>query len=192
MSIDWNVIVAIVQVIGTVGGLMLVWWKVTQIREVNAYELLRDEARRFNSPEMRVCRARLAKTLLSSPGDFQKIEDDGEEVCGYFEDVGGLLRRRIVPAYWLWSMHGDDILHYWQLLRDYVQWVRKPTGDQTYYEDFELLWKRLAALARKRSHVEPVFTEDQLREFLEGEAQLTASAARPRRRRRTPVKKPTT
>jgi hypothetical protein len=34
--------VPIVQVVGTVGGLFLVWWKVTQIREVNAYELLRD------------------------------------------------------------------------------------------------------------------------------------------------------
>lgn len=71
------------QVIGTVGGLLLVWWKVRQIREVNAYELLRDEVKRFNSPEMRACRARLANTLLSFRRDFKSIEENSEEVCAY-------------------------------------------------------------------------------------------------------------
>jgi hypothetical protein len=191
MSLDWNVIVAIVQVVGTVGGLLLVWWKVTQIREVNAYELLRDEFKRFNAPEMRARRARLAQTLLSSPRDFKKIEDDGEEVCGYFENVGLLLRRRIVPAYFLWSMQADEVFYYWQLLRDYLAWVRQTTRNQTYYEEFDLLRKHLAALERKRAGFEPVFTEDELREFLEGEAKLTEPAAAPKRARRKSVKKQT-
>ena len=45
MSFDWfnTVVVPVAQFIGTVGGLLFVWWQVRQIPEVNAYGLLRDE-----------------------------------------------------------------------------------------------------------------------------------------------------
>jgi hypothetical protein len=66
MSLDWwNIVVSIAPVIGTVGGLLFILWQVRQIREVNAYGLMGDEVKRFNSPEMRACRARLARTLLA-------------------------------------------------------------------------------------------------------------------------------
>jgi hypothetical protein len=182
LSLDWwNVVVNATQVVGTVGGLLLVWWKVRQLREVNAYELMRDELKRFNSPEMRACRARLARTLLTSRRDFDKIEDDGEEVCGYFEDIGSLLRRQVVPLYYIWSMLADDVFPWWQLLRDYLIWVRRTTRNDTYYEEFDLLRNRLAALEKKRTGVEPVWPEDDLRKFLEDEAKLAAGAEAPKR-----------
>jgi hypothetical protein len=53
MSIDWSLVANVASVVGTVGGLLFVWWQVRQIREVNAYGLVRDEAKRWNSPEMR-------------------------------------------------------------------------------------------------------------------------------------------
>jgi len=68
--------------------------------------------KRFNTPEMRGSRARLARTLLSSRRDFDKIAEDGDVVLGFFEDIGLLLRRRIVPAYFIWSMLSDMILKY--------------------------------------------------------------------------------
>jgi hypothetical protein len=181
MSLDWSLVVPLAQVIGTVGGLLLVWWKVTQIREVNAYELLRDEVKRFHTPEMRACRARLARTLLSSRRAFVKIEESGEEVCGYFEDIGLLLRRRVVPVYFIWSMLSDYILLYAHVLRDYVAWIRQSTKDQTLYMEFDLLRDRIAALQKKRSGLEPAFTDDELREFLEDEAKLIDETAIPRR-----------
>jgi hypothetical protein len=181
MYIDWTVVVPVAQVIGTVGALLLVWWKVTQIREVNAYTLLRDEVKRFNSPEMRACRARLANVLICSRRDFKNIEENGEEVCAYFEDIGLLLRRRVVPVYFVWSMLADDVLDYWPLLRDYLTWVRQSTKNQTYYEDFDFLWKRIAALEKKRTGVEPAYPEDDLREFLVGESKMADGAATPAR-----------
>jgi hypothetical protein len=181
MTIDWSLVVPVVQVIATVGGLLLVWWKVTQIREVNAYTLLRDEVKRFNSPEMRACRARLANVLLWSRRDFKNIEDNAEEVCGYFEDIGYLLRRRVAPVYLIWSMLADYVLHYWPLLRDYLTWVRETTRNQTYYEDFDFLRNRLAALEKKRTGVEPAYPEDDLREFLEGESKMADGDGTPTR-----------
>jgi hypothetical protein len=182
MSFDWwTHVVPLVQVIGTVGGLLLVWWKVTQIREVNAYGLLRDEVKRFQTPEMRACRARLARTLLSSRRGFEKIDADGEEVCGYFEDVGLLLRRCVVPVYFVWSMQSYEILFYWQALRDYLAWVRQSTKDHTFYMEFDLLRNRVAALQKKRSGLEPVYTEGELREFLEDEAKVADGPAAPTR-----------
>jgi hypothetical protein len=130
MNLDWNLVANVASVVGTVGGLVFVWWQVRQIREVNAYELLRDEVKRYNAPEMRVCRARLALTLLVSRRDFEKIEEDGKEVCAYFEDIGLLLRRGVVPRYYIWSMLSDDIFYYWQLLHDYLNWVRQTTKNK--------------------------------------------------------------
>jgi hypothetical protein len=72
---------------------------------------MRDEVRRFNAPEMRACRARLARTLLASRRDFATIEEDGgEEVCADFEDVGLLRRRRVLPAYYVWPMPSEETL----------------------------------------------------------------------------------
>jgi hypothetical protein len=181
MSFDWSHAVQVAQLISTVGGLLLVWWKVKQIREVNAYELLRDEVKRFNSPEMRACCARLAHTLRTSRRDFKSIEENGEEVCGYFEDIGLLLRRRIVPAYFLWSMLGEHILCYGQLLRNYLVWVRQSTKNPTYYEDFDSLINCLAALEKKRTGLEEIRREGELHEFLEAEAKMADSAAVPKR-----------
>jgi hypothetical protein len=178
MSLDWfnNVVVPVAQFIGTVGGLLFVWWQVRQIREVNAYGLLRDEVKRFNAPEMRACRARLAQTLLAPRRDFGKINEEAEEVCAYFEDIGLLLRRRVVPVYFIWSMQSVEILFYGQLLRNYLSWVRQTSKDQTFYIEFDLLRDRVAALQKKKSGLEPAYTDDELREFLEDEALPPSSA----------------
>ena len=37
MSIDCSLVANVASVVGTVGGLLFVWWQVRQIREVNAY-----------------------------------------------------------------------------------------------------------------------------------------------------------
>jgi hypothetical protein len=169
MSLDWSLVANVASVVGTVGGLLLVWWKVRQLREVNAYGLLRDEVRRFNSPEMRACRARLARTLLSDRRNFERIEEDGKEVLGFLEDIGLLFRRRVVPIYFVSSMLSDDMLNYSQLLHDYLAWVRQSTNNDTYYEDFDSVRNRLAALQRKRTGLEAVRSESDLRKFLEDE-----------------------
>jgi hypothetical protein len=185
MSLNWSLIANVASVVGTVGGLLFVWWQVRQIREVNAYGLLRDEVKRWNSPEMRAHRARLAQALLVSRRDFERIEEQGgEEVTAYFEDIGLLLRRRVVPVYYLWSMLSDDITYYGQLLHDYLAWVRRSTGDPTFYEDFDLLRSRIAALQKKRTGVAKVYPEDELREFLEDEAAMAVGSTTARKHRR--------
>jgi len=152
---------------------------------VNAYGLLRDEVKRRNAAEMRAHRARLAQALLVSRRDFEKIgEEGGEEVTAYFEDIGLLLRRRVVPVYYVWSMLADDITLYGQLLHDYLAWVRRSTADPTFYEDFDLLRSRIAALMKKRTGVARVYPEDDLRKFLEDEAAIADGSATARKHRR--------
>ena len=175
MSIDWGLVANVASVIGTVGGL-LVWWQLRQIREVNAYEQMRNEDKRWNSPEMRTHRARLARTLLTDQRNFEKIEVDGKEVLGFFETIGLLFHRRLVPIYYVWSILGDDIDHYAQLLRDYLAWLRRSTNDNTYYEDFDLLCAALAALGKKRTGVVKVHSEDDLRTYLEDEVKAAPAS----------------
>jgi hypothetical protein len=176
MSVDWSLVANVASVVGTVGGLLFVWWQVRQIREVNAYGRLRDEVKRFNTPEMRACRARLARTLLSSRRDFDKIAEDGDEVLAFLEDIGLLFRRRVVPLYFIWSMLSHDIFNYWQMLHDYLVWLRQSTNNNTYYEDFDLVRNRLAALERKRTGLEAVRSESDLRKFLEDEVKAAPAS----------------
>jgi hypothetical protein len=118
---------------------------------------LRDEAKRWNSPEMCAHRTRLAQALLVSRRDFKKIEEEGDAVLAFFEDVGLLFRRRVVPIY-------------------YVAWLRQSTNNNTYYEDFDLVRNRLAALERKRTGLEAVHSESKLREFLEDEVRAAPAS----------------
>jgi hypothetical protein len=92
------------------------------------------------------------------------------------DDIGLLLRRRVVPVYFIWSMQSYEILLYGQLLRDYLAWVRQSTKDHTFYIEFDLLRERVAALQKKRSGLEPAYTEEELREFLEDEAEMASGA----------------
>src|SRR5262249_10998598 len=48
--------------------------------------------------------------------------------------------------------------------------------DNTYYEDFDLVRNRLAALERKRTGLEAVHSESKLREFLEDEVKAAPAS----------------
>jgi hypothetical protein len=73
-------------------------------------------------------------------------------------------------------MLSHDIFHYWQPLHDYLVWVRQSTNNNTYYEDFDLVRDRLAALERKRTGLEAVYSESDLRKFLEAEVKAAPAS----------------
>ena len=49
------------------------------------------------------------------------------------------------------DVNANEITLYGQLLHDYLAWVRRSSADPTFYEDFDLLRSRIAALRKKRS-----------------------------------------
>lgn len=159
--------------IGAIVTLILIYKQIKASKNVAAYEFLRREDDRFSSEEMRCDRSKLAMTLLLKPNNFEEIDLYADYILGYFEDLGLMLRKGIAPDYFVWTMNCYYALNYWTALTKYIEWVRKDRGDQTYYSDFEYLYKKMFKFEKKLRKKKTIeFTHDELREFLKEELQI--------------------
>ena len=166
----WTAVAAI----GTIFTLLLIYKQIASARNVSAYQFLRSEDERFQSPEMARKRSNLARVLITHPDKFELINEYAEEVCDYFEDLGLMLKKNITPKYFTWTMYYDFIVKSWSLLQRYVGWCRTEGGDRTYYCEFEYLYGKMVELQTKMAKVkklEPPSAED-LRDFLGAELQF--------------------
>jgi ribosomal-protein-alanine N-acetyltransferase len=166
----WTAVAAV----GAVFTLFLIYKQIASARDVSAYQFLRSEGERFESPGMARIRSNLARALITYSGKSEKIDDYAEEVCGYFEDLGLMLRKGITPKYFTWTMYYDYIVTYWPLLQSYVRRLRTGSGDSTYYCEFEYLYGKMVELQRRTARVEKVepLSAGDLRDFLESELQV--------------------
>jgi ribosomal-protein-alanine N-acetyltransferase len=132
--------------VAAIGGILSLFFIYTQIanaRAISAYEFIRKEDDRFRSNYMQSNRSNLAKTILFDETNYKNIDQYADFVLDYFEDLGLLLEKRLVPLYIVWSSSCYYILLYWNILSDYIYWVRKTRNDQTYFCCFEYLHKRI-------------------------------------------------
>jgi ribosomal-protein-alanine N-acetyltransferase len=144
---------------------------------LNAYKLLRAEDQRFVGKRFVKNRARLARALLLAPNDFRTVSDYADYVLEYFEDLGILLRREIVPDYFVWATSAYYVLRYWQATKDYVALVRKRDSDPTLYEDFEYLNGRMRMYEENRLGRELVLSVAEVNRFLVEELEETDPVA---------------
>jgi [ribosomal protein S18]-alanine N-acetyltransferase len=118
-------------------------------------------------------RSRLALALLSR-AQYDRVEAHADQVLGFFEDLGLLLRRGIASKHFVWAMNCYYILRYWQALQGYIEWVRAARGDSTYYAEFEFLYGRMCAYELKVTKKRSVtWTRTEIREFLIDELHIT-------------------
>ncbi len=172
----WTAVAAIVAIV----TLYFIYKQVTNARNVAAYEFLRKEDERFSSGEMRHDRSNLAKTLLLKPDNYKAIDKYADYVLGYFEDLGLILKEGLAPEYFVWTMNSYYVLCYWELSKKYINWVREDKEDQTYYSDFEYLYKKMLKREKKERKKKKIeFTPNKLREFLEDELQVLLRLACP-------------
>lgn len=158
---------------GTVSTLYFIYKQIKNARAVTTYEFLRKEDDRFRSEEMRCKRSNLAKILLLKPNQYKEIDKYADYVLDYFEDLGMMLQKHLVPEYSMWAINCYYILRYWALLSKYADWVRKEWNDPTYYDGFEYLQKRILKFEKKATKKKKIdFGPNELREFLEEELQV--------------------
>ena len=160
-----------VQAVGSIVALYFIYRQIAAARDVSAYQFLRSEDSRFESEEVAASRSDLARALILK--DRGGIEENADAVCSYFEDLGLMLLKKITPEYFTWTMYCDEIINYWTLLKDYVYGLRAGKGDDTYYREFEYLFKRTVKLQTKlvpKRTAQP--TEKGIRQFLDDELQV--------------------
>ncbi|MGH9345296.1 MAG: GNAT family N-acetyltransferase [Terriglobia bacterium] len=160
--------------LGTVLTLCFIYKQVAGARNVSAYQFLREQDDRFRSPEMRRCRSNLARVLLTNPAHYDLMEQHANEICGYFEELGLLLRKGIAPRYLIWTMFDRPILGYWQLLSPYIRNYRKQERDDTIYSEFEYLWKKIARFEKNALRCNKIgIDEVRLQKYLHAELRVS-------------------
>jgi hypothetical protein len=65
-------------------------------------------------------------------------------------------------------MEGYYILRYWQLSKKYIDWLRAKEQDETFYTDFDLLYKRIIRIEKKRRKKFEI-TPERIKDFLKEE-----------------------
>lgn len=155
--------------IGAIVALYFIYRQLTHAKNIAALEFLLKLDERFSSSEMRKSRRKLAEVLTDNPDDYIKIDEIADDVLGFFEDLGIMVRKKTIPEDLAWQMNCYYVLRYWDLLSKYISWVRKERDDLTYYSEFEYLYRKMLRLEERMVGKKITLRPNELQGFLEDE-----------------------
>jgi len=157
--------------VGAIFTLVLIFHQIRTSRMIAAADFLLKLVDRFDSKEIRSSRKKLMTIIKENPKDNQKI-DTCREVPDFFDDLGLLLKKKVIPIELIWSSFCYWILRYHELLKGYIDWVRKRDRDPTYYDQFEYLNDETLKFEEKSRRRKIRLTSKQVEEFINEEKQL--------------------
>jgi len=122
----------------------------------------------YQSSEMRKWRQRL---ILTDRTDMKELQAHSAEVLNFFDRLGFLVQKEILPRQETWQAFGTPILGYFSFLVPYIQWLRTEERDPELYLYFEDLNESVYRLNRKmdRKQAHPLMEEEELNRFIEEE-----------------------
>ena len=122
---------------------------------------------------MRARRRQLAKSLLTLK-DAEVPTGQVEEVLGFYEDLGAMVRKGWMDKEIVWQSFAEAARQYWSALSQYVTDFRQKTGDASFYSEYQYLvgeMERQELRHRGMKHPEEIaISSARNREFIEGEA----------------------
>jgi hypothetical protein len=96
----------------------------------------------------------LRKSILLWEGVEAQEVRAVSEVCSFFDDIGVLLRRKLIDIRLVSDLFGSWVRSYWEKVKPLIEGRRKDLNDPTIYMWFEYLYnemqKRQQQLAKIR------------------------------------------
>lgn len=170
-AVTWTAFGTWILVIGT---LILLYWQTVQNQRLNSGNAILTLRERFDNPEMRRHRRKLARHLLD-----QSFEDLANmEVATFFELIGALTHRRVLDETLVWEAFGTWVTSYYSAMRkphDLIGEVREKFQDPLIFHDLEWLNDRMARIdihRLGRRHSESMLSDIEVHETLTRETQL--------------------
>jgi hypothetical protein len=155
----YNVIALLVAFV----ALAITYFHLRHSRFALAVDIILKYEERFDEQGMRAARAAAAEALKAGT-ESPELED----VLGFFETIGLLVRRRAVTVEFASNTFAFWVLRYWQLAKSRVEARREAESDSTLFENVEYLVDRFKKVER-RSSSPTSFSDEQLSRFLEEE-----------------------
>ncbi len=163
--------------LGAVVALAFTYMQLRASRIISAADFLLRLESHFTAQDMLAKRKQILLMLKQSPTDFKEM-DVCRDVFDFFEEVGLLLRKKILPTDLVWSDYCSWVLFYWTAFKNYVDWARKSEEDPTLYCEFEYLFKEMKKYENHRLKKEVNFTSAKLAEFVDEEINLLSNEIR--------------
>ena len=127
------------------GTLVLMWWQLSQQRELHSAATILDLRDRYDAPHLRAARKRLSQDLL----DSKEPDATGLEVCRFLELIGFLTHRRVLDSRMVWNAFGGWVTGYYYYLthpHDRISEWRKEYHDPMVFAEFEWLNREITRL----------------------------------------------
>jgi ribosomal protein S18 acetylase RimI-like enzyme len=156
----WTIVQAVGTVLSGTGAiivLLFIWKQISRESRVAGCDFILKVSAEFDAREMRDHRTRLAGLVLSSSYlrnetlDSKLLEQMrplASPVLGWFEDLGMMVRKGLVPTYFVWSTNEARITFYYEAMRSYVTAVQQTDPD--FYTDFRYLYRTIRRFELKR------------------------------------------
>jgi hypothetical protein len=132
------------------GTVFLMWWQMSQQRELNSASTILALRDRYDTPQMRASRKRLSQHLLHS----REPHDADIGVVRFFEMLGFLTHRRVLDRRMVWNAFGGWVTSYYYLLThpaDRIAEWRKEFHDPMVFAEFEWLSREMMRIDLKLS-----------------------------------------
>jgi [ribosomal protein S18]-alanine N-acetyltransferase len=162
------------QILSTLGSLVALAFIFKQMRDtrnIAAYNFLSSARKEFFSKQFCEHRRDLALALLKKKG-HQAIYHAAEPLLLHFEELGTIYKKRISSRYLIWTIFGDEIDFYWQVLKDTIDWCREDCDDTALYIEFEHLHKQMTTLEKRYNGKYAPRTDEEVFSFLRSELKV--------------------
>ena len=113
-------------------------------------DLMRSLNERWNSRIMLYSRISICKAVKRGADPFE--DGSADFVATFYEELGLFLQKKISNQEILWELFSDDIVHYWQVMENYIISNRQELGPALYTHFQSLNRKMLQIEEAKNMH----------------------------------------
>lgn len=178
MDIDYNLIIAITAVAGTIISIWAIIIESKSSRLLHSSDMILNLFESFNNDEMRRARKASATYLLSSmdnPNTDEQPNTDVEKVLDFFQLIGLLTRRGALDKQMVWSKFFYYLHPYHYAAEKYITTRRNIHEDISLWADINKLHKRLISIEKHERQC-PItkisLDKDSIKKYLEEEILL--------------------
>ncbi len=134
----------------------------------HSIDVVRSYDDRFDSAEFRQTRREVAAKVLTLKGGPGAVNEEADDILGFFTTIGLLARRRTVDLTMVWSLFVYPLHGYWLVTRNSI--ARRQQADPTLFDDFVWLHTQVVRIEkRKRRCTDAQIEPSGAAEFLVGE-----------------------
>ena len=156
MDIDYNAILAITAVVGSLVAIYQIWAESRTARFTIGVGLLTELFDRFNEDNMWEKRSKASKFLIekSDQTQFSEKEDpDLDDILDFFEMIGLLMKRGALDPTMVWNTFFYHFNGYYHGAKNYMDWCIETKDDQTLWENVYFLYNHLIKIENKKRPV---------------------------------------